>query len=342
MKFNTLAVAVISSVLLTACGESTDTNYAEKDICRAAISLVMGRSLDTVSIDSSSGSQFNLSYTRPEDGSNWSYKCKVEGNSILWGADDGRWRDADEDSKLSFTIQEVLTVVEGFSDGSKKTAVYDHTDFQGSIEKFDTLESKVSYLLGYSNAGQLESQGVNIDVEAFSEGVKASVMGSASAIGEQEAQEVFTEYQAKLQAEAQTQFDQLAEANRAKSEAFLAENAALEDVFTTDSGLQYRVLEAGEGEKPTAESIVQVHYEGRLISGEVFDSSIARGTPVEFALNQVIAGWTEGLQLMPEGSRYELYIPSDLAYGPGGSRSIGPNEALIFVVELIQANYSAE
>ena len=206
----------------------------------------------------------------------------------------------------------------------------------------ESVESKVSYVLAYSNVGQLQQQGVAIDLEAYAAGAKAAVEGTTSAISEEQAQQAFAVYQERLQSEAQGEFDKVAEENRAKSEAFLAENASAEGVMVTESGLQYKVLEASEGEKPTVDSIVQVHYEGRLISGEVFDSSIARGTPVEFALTQVISGWTEGLQLMPEGSKYELYIPSDLAYGPSGASSIGPNEALIFVVELIQANYSPE
>lgn len=206
----------------------------------------------------------------------------------------------------------------------------------------DGLEAKISYLLGYSNVGQLQQQGVEIELQAFTAGVNAAYEGSESVISEEDAQLAFTEYQAKLQEQAQAATDQLATENTARSNAFLAENAAKADVTTTESGLQYRVLTAGEGEKPSVDSTVQVHYEGRLISGEVFDSSIARGTPVEFALTQVISGWTEGLQLMAEGSKYELYIPGDLAYGPTGSRSIGPNEALIFVVELIDANYVAE
>jgi FKBP-type peptidyl-prolyl cis-trans isomerase len=213
------------------------------------------------------------------------------------------------------------------------------TEPQPTVD-LESLEGKVSYVLGYNNAAQLQSQGVQLDAEAFSAGVAAAVAGENSAIGEEEARAAFEEFQEQMMAEAQSSFDALAEENRAKSEAFLEENAQAEGVMTTDSGLQYKVLEMGDGEMPVAESTVQVHYEGRLIGGEVFDSSIERGEPVAFALNQVIPGWTEGLQLMPEGSRFELYIPSDLAYGPGGSQRIGPNEALIFEVELLDANYS--
>ena len=219
-------------------------------------------------------------------------------------------------------------------------------DNQPAIEEestvnLESLEGKVSYILGYNNAAQLQSQGVELDADAFNAGVLAAVAGEDSAIGEEEARVAFEAFQEQMMAQAQIEFEAIAEENRAKSEAFLAENAQSEGVMTTESGLQYKVLEMGEGEMPSAESTVQVHYEGRLINGEVFDSSMQRGEPVAFALNQVISGWTEALQLMPEGSRFELYIPSDLAYGPSGSQRIGPNEALIFVVELLDANYSS-
>lgn len=140
---------------------------------------------------------------------------------------------------------------------------------------------------------------------------------------------------------AQTYFQEQAMAaaseSKVKGEKFLEENSFKEGVITTESGLQYKILTEGAGESPKATDQVKVHYEGRLINGDVFDSSIARGEPATFGVNQVIAGWTEALQLMKPGSRWELYIPSDLAYGerggPGGG--IGPNETLIFEVELI-------
>ena len=123
----------------------------------------------------------------------------------------------------------------------------------------------------------------------------------------------------------------------AKGEEFLAENAKREGVFVTESGLQYEVVTMGEGEKPTAESTVKVHYHGTLIDGTVFDSSVQRGEPIEFPLNGVIKGWTEGLQLMPVGSKFILYIPYQLAYGErGAGELIGPCEALIFEVELLE------
>lgn len=207
-----------------------------------------------------------------------------------------------------------------------------------SVE-LETLEQKISYLIGYNGAAELSAQGLEIDETSYIEGIKQYLAGTDSQFSPEESQQVFTDFQAKLQEEAQAEFDSLATENAETSAAFLAENGAKDDVVTTESGLQYKVLEEGEGDLPGLESTVQVHYEGRLINGEVFDSSIARGTPVEFALTQVIAGWTEALQLMKEGSKWQLYIPSDLAYGSTGSRSIGPNQALIFDVELLQANF---
>ena len=125
------------------------------------------------------------------------------------------------------------------------------------------------------------------------------------------------------------------EKNREEGEAYMAENRQRNNVITTPSGLQYEVLVEGSGERPGPEDTVQVHYEGTFIDGTEFDSSYARGVPAEFALYQVIKGWTEGLQLMREGSTYRFVIPSDLGYGPGGRGSIPPNSTLVFKVELL-------
>ncbi len=123
----------------------------------------------------------------------------------------------------------------------------------------------------------------------------------------------------------------------ARGEKFLQENAAKEGVVTTASGLQYKIVREGEGRRPTASDTVVVHYRGTLIDGTEFDSSYKRGEPIEFPLNRVIAGWTEGVQLMQEGAEFRFFIPSKLAYGPrGAGRDIGPNEALIFDVELLE------
>jgi len=140
----------------------------------------------------------------------------------------------------------------------------------------------------------------------------------------------------KLMAKREEDQKALGEKNKTASESYMAENAKKEGVKTTASGLQYKVITEGKGAKPKADEVVEVNYKGTLIDGTEFDSSYKRGQPVTFPVNGVIPGWTEALQLMPVGSKYELYIPSDLAYGPGGTGGvIGPNQALVFEVELL-------
>ncbi|MCP5145542.1 MAG: FKBP-type peptidyl-prolyl cis-trans isomerase [Gammaproteobacteria bacterium] len=208
--------------------------------------------------------------------------------------------------------------------------------------KLETLESKVSYLIGFNQANSLKQQGVELDVEAFTAGMRDQDSGTDSRIPESDAEAVFGEYQQKLMAAAQEKQAAAGATNRAASEAFLAENQNKEGVMTTASGLQYKVLTEGTGPKPTPQSTVSVHYTGRLVDGTVFDSSVERGTPAEFGVTQVIPGWTEALQLMNEGSKWEIYLPSDLAYGENAPPAIGPNQALIFEVELLKANAGGE
>lgn len=144
-------------------------------------------------------------------------------------------------------------------------------------------------------------------------------------------------------AEQQAAIAAAGEANLAASEAFLAENATREGVVVTESGLQYEVIEAGEGASPNAEDTVEVHYRGTLVDGTEFDSSYKRGETVSFGVSQVIAGWTEALQLMSPGAKWKLFIPADLAYGPGGAGNlIGPNAALVFEVELVSVTEAAD
>ncbi len=180
----------------------------------------------------------------------------------------------------------------------------------------------------------------DLQMEQFLQGIEHGNEGDeeVSRMSREEIQEALMAYQQQLQERQNEQQEELAQKNSEAGEAFLAENADREGVETTESGLQYEILEEGDGDKPGESDRVKVHYTGELLSGEVFDSSRERGEPVTFGLNQVIPGWTEGLQLMNEGSRAKLYIPSELAYGPGGNHSIGPNETLVFDVELIEVN----
>jgi FKBP-type peptidyl-prolyl cis-trans isomerase len=192
--------------------------------------------------------------------------------------------------------------------------------------------AKAAYSLGYIFAENVERQfGTGIDVEAFVSGARDQLSGAEAAVDEVEAERVLNamveQRQAAAMAEASTNLDE--------GLAFLEENGKREGVVTLESGLQYEVLQAGEGARPRAEDTVTTHYEGRLIDGTVFDSSYARGEPVTFPLSGVIPGWTEGLQLMSPGAKHRLYIPSELAYGDRPTRSIPANSTLIFDVELI-------
>lgn len=213
--------------------------------------------------------------------------------------------------------------------------------------ELETQDQKISYLLGMDNGKNIQSLGIEIDNAAFEQGFQDGLGNAEPKLSEEQIAEAIKSFEATMtakrsemeQAQAEAAGIQ-AEANIAEGAAFLAANGAKEDVVTTESGLQYKVLVAGSGSKPSINSMVEVHYAGRLLDGTEFDSSIKRGVPAQFGVTQVIAGWTEALQLMTEGSKWELYIPADLAYGPGGTGPIGPNATLIFEVELLQANVS--
>ena len=190
---------------------------------------------------------------------------------------------------------------------------------------------KVSYALGMSIANNIMASGVNgLDVEEFVKAITTYMAGEEPAMTPAEAQQVLNDYFTKLQEE-QTA------ALKAEGEAFLAQNAKNEGVVTLPSGLQYKVLKSGNGATPKASDSVECHYEGRLISGTVFDSSYQRGETATFGVTQVIAGWVEALQLMKEGDKWQLYIPYNLAYGErGAGAQIPPFATLIFDVELIK------
>lgn len=190
---------------------------------------------------------------------------------------------------------------------------------------------KLSYALGLSMGHNFLGSGIkSLNVEDFAKGVEAVYKNEKPEISFEEAKQIINEYFTNLQ-------NEVAEENRRAGEAFLAENAKRPEVVVLPSGLQYEVLKEGTGRKPKATDKVQCHYHGMLIDGQVFDSSVQRGTPAVFGVNQVIPGWVEALQLMPEGSRWKLYIPSSLAYGEqGAGGSIPANATLIFEVELIK------
>ena len=190
---------------------------------------------------------------------------------------------------------------------------------------------KLSYAGGLAMGQQLLGMGVkNLNVDDYMAAVKAVLEGAEPALPLEEAQTLINEYLQNLEAEA-------TKAAKEAGEKFLADNKTREGVKVTASGLQYVVEKEGEGAQPTAEDEVTVHYTGRLLNGQVFDSSVQRGEPATFPLNRVIPGWTEGVQLMKEGAKYTFFIPSDLAYGPQGiPNAIPPHSTLIFEVELIK------
>lgn len=191
--------------------------------------------------------------------------------------------------------------------------------------------NKVSYSLGLSIASNFKATGIkNIDKEQFFKGFKDAMDDHNLEISYEDAQKIINEYFGKLQEE---QSELATEAGKE----FLKINGERKEVHTLPSGLQYEIIKEGTGKKPSVEDTVECHYEGSLINGKVFDSSYKRGQTAEFGLNQVIKGWTEALQLMSEGSKWKLFIPSELAYGAqGAGQAIGPHETLIFDVELIK------
>lgn len=194
-----------------------------------------------------------------------------------------------------------------------------------------------SYAIGMNIGESLADAPMELQREYLVQGLTDMLEGREPLLTEEQQRATMQEFMTELEISRREQAAAEAEENREAGEAFLAENRSKEGVRETDSGLQYRVLKAGEGKSPDADDRVTVHYEGRLLDDSVFDSSIARGEPVTFPVDAVIPGWSEALQLMREGAEYRLFVPPDLAYGErGAGADIGPNETLIFDVELIE------
>ena len=200
--------------------------------------------------------------------------------------------------------------------------------------EYPSVEDKVSYGIGRQMGDQLAAnpfEGLNI--EAVASGLTDALLAVESAVPVNELESAFAVIREKMEAQEKQMASQFA----GEGEAFLAENAKNTGVITTESGLQYQIMKEGDGEKPSKSATVKTHYHGTLITGEVFDSSVDRGQPAEFPVGGVIAGWTEALQIMPVGSKWRLFVPSDLAYGDrGAGGQIGPHCALIFDVELLE------
>jgi FKBP-type peptidyl-prolyl cis-trans isomerase FklB len=223
-------------------------------------------------------------------------------------------------------ITVMLTVVACVAEDKKVTEI-----------KFDTLKAKVSYAIGLGIGRDFATQGVDADPEILSAGIKDALSGAEQRLSDEELQAAVAEFQKDLMAKREAQMKKDLTENDGKGAAFLAENGKKTGVTILESGLQYKVVAAGSGKKPSAESQVKVHYRGTLIDGTEFDSSYKRGEPVTFPVGGVIKGWTEALQLMEEGAKWELVIPAGLAYGERGAPpAIGPNAVLVFEVELLE------
>ena len=211
-----------------------------------------------------------------------------------------------------------------------------------NVSGLKTAREKLSYSIGLQLGTSLKEIGKDIDFPAAVKGIEDSFNDKKLLLTKEEIMKELTAFSKKMQKkqmkimeEQKKKMEALGKENKKQGEAFLAENKKKKDVVATKSGLQYIVLSKGKGKKPKATDQVKVHYKGTLINGTEFDSSYKRGEPVTFPVNRVIPGWTEALQLMNVGSKYQLFIPSDIAYGERGPMPIGPNATLIFEVELL-------
>jgi len=199
-----------------------------------------------------------------------------------------------------------------------------------------TQKDKVSYAVGMNVGANLHRQSVEVDPKILLQGLEDGMAGGKTLLSEEQARATLTELQSDLRKKQQEKMQQAGDANKKEGDAFLAANKGKEGVVALPSGLQYKVLSAGTGPKPTASDSVVCNYRGTLIDGTEFDSSYKRGKPATFPVGGVIKGWTEALQLMQAGSKWQLFVPSELAYGEqGAGANIGPNATLVFEVELL-------
>lgn len=224
------------------------------------------------------------------------------------------------------------------AEGSTGGIVSEANAVEVTTTEFKTEDQKASYAIGLKYGEAMSRDVKELDLDLFYKGLSHGFKGEKPLLDPQEVMTTLKALQSRKMQEMQQAQQQSADDNKAQSEAFLAENKKREGVITTESGLQYEVISSGaEGAvSPGANDKVKVHYHGTLVDGTVFDSSVDRGQPIEFAVGGVIKGWTEALQLMKKGDKWKLFIPGDLAYGPrGAGPKIGPNSALVFEVELL-------
>jgi FKBP-type peptidyl-prolyl cis-trans isomerase FklB len=206
-----------------------------------------------------------------------------------------------------------------------------------------TAKDKISYSIGFDMGSSIKRNGIDVDPRIITKAIKDALSGGKPLMTEQEMKESISTLQKDMAAKQQERMRTQANKNKKEGETFLAENRKKEGVTSLPSGLQYMVLSEGKGSHPKATDTVTVQYRGTLIDGTEFDSSYKRGQPVTFSLNQVIKGWTEGVQLMKEGGKIKLFVPSDLAYGERGAGSqIGPNTMLIFEIELLSVGQAQQ
>jgi len=204
------------------------------------------------------------------------------------------------------------------------------------VAPLKTPKDKLSYSIGTDVGRNLKRLGIDVDTELLLKGLNDALKGAKPLLSDEELGATLSALQQEIQRKAAQAASAAAEENKKAGEAFLAQNKSKEGVVTLPSGLQYKILKAGEGKKPAAADTVECNYRGTLINGNEFDSSYRRGQPATFGVAQVIPGWQEALQLMPVGSKWQLFVPPDLAYGErGAGREIGPNATLIFEVELL-------
>ncbi len=206
-----------------------------------------------------------------------------------------------------------------------------------AADKLKSEQEKLSYAIGMNIATNMVQQKVDVDADQLAAGLKAVLKGEETIMTQEEMGQILTAYQQEMQMKQMAEAAAAAAANEKLAQEYLEKNGKEDGVVTLESGLQYKVIKAGEGASPQADSTVQVHYSGTLLDGTEFDSSYKRGEPASFPVNQVIPGWTEALQLMKEGAKWQLAIPAQLAYGERGAPpTIPPNATLLFDVELLK------